>query len=58
MIERLELTARIRQALRNNPIAALIGPRQCGKTTLVRNLVASEREFITLDDDTVLAELV
>ena len=31
------------------------GPRQCGKTTLVRDLVGGKREFITMDDDTVLA---
>jgi len=31
------------------------GPRQCGKTTLVRDLVAGKREFTTMDDDTVLA---
>ena len=29
--------------------------RQCGKTTLVRDLVADNREFTTMDDDTVLA---
>jgi predicted AAA+ superfamily ATPase len=33
----------------------LTGPGQCGKTTLVPDLVASNREFITMDDDTVLA---
>jgi predicted AAA+ superfamily ATPase len=32
----------------------LIGPRQCGKTTLVRLFVDKEREYVTLDDDTVL----
>jgi predicted AAA+ superfamily ATPase len=31
------------------------GPRQCGKTTPVRDLVAGKREFITMDDDMVLA---
>src|SRR5271157_1852230 len=30
-------------------------PRQCGKTTLVRDLIASNRELITLDDDTASA---
>jgi predicted AAA+ superfamily ATPase len=32
----------------------LIGPRQCGKTTLVRQLDNKTREYVTLDDDTVL----
>lgn len=30
------------------------GPRQCGKTILVRDLVKGERSYVTLDDDTVL----
>ena len=42
-------------ALKDTPVVMVTGPRQCGKTTLVRNLVAGNREFITLDDDTVLA---
>ena len=42
-------------ALLDNPVVLVIGPRQCGKTTLVRNLIAGKREFLTLDDDTVLA---
>jgi predicted AAA+ superfamily ATPase len=42
-------------ALRDTPVVMVTGPRQCGKTTLVRNLIAGEREFITMDDDTILA---
>ena len=30
------------------------GPRQCGKTTLVREFTSRNRTYITLDDDTVL----
>ena len=32
--------SRIETALRRSPITALLGPRQCGKTTLARQLVA------------------
>ena len=32
----------------------LIGPRQCGKTTLVRQLADKGREYVTLDDGTAL----
>ncbi len=30
------------------------GPRQCGKTTMVRQFASKNRTYITLDDDTVL----
>src|ERR1700730_19062082 len=42
-------------ALKDTPVVMVTGPRQCGKTTLVPDLVAGNREFITMDDDTVLA---
>jgi predicted AAA+ superfamily ATPase len=42
-------------ALRDTPVVMIAGPRQCGKTTLVRDLIATDREFITMDDDTLLA---
>jgi predicted AAA+ superfamily ATPase len=42
-------------ALKDTPVVLVTGPRQCGKTTLVRSLVASGREFLTMDDDTVLS---
>jgi uncharacterized protein len=42
-------------ALADTPVVLVAGPRQCGKTTLVRDLTSGRREFLTLDDDTVLA---
>ena len=47
--------AAVATALRDTPVVMVIGPRQCGKTTLVRDLVGDHREFITMDDDTILA---
>ena len=38
MIERKHLKEAIGAALRANPAVALLGPRQCGKTTLARML--------------------
>ncbi len=45
---------RVATALTDNPVVMLIGPRQCGKTTLVRQFIDKERDYVTLDDDTVL----
>ena len=42
-------------ALADTPVVMVIGPRQCGKTTMVRDLVRGRREFLTMDDDTVLS---
>ena len=39
MIERAYLLGRIRQALKRSRVVALLGPRQCGKTTLARQIV-------------------
>jgi uncharacterized protein len=44
-------------ALKDTPVVMVTGPRQCGKTTRVRDLVTGNREFITMDDDTVLAAI-
>jgi hypothetical protein len=41
-------------ALRDTPVVMVTGPRQSGKTTLVRDLIESHRQFITMDDETTL----
>lgn len=41
MILRKSLLAKVKRALASNPIAALLGPRQCGKTTLARDVARS-----------------
>jgi predicted AAA+ superfamily ATPase len=40
----------IEEALESRRVVLLNGPRQCGKTTLVKELVSSEVEYRTLDD--------
>jgi len=36
-------------ALKNAPVTAIIGPRQCGKTTLVKMLAKNSGKFLMLD---------
>lgn len=47
-------TDQVRTALADTPVVMVVGPRQCGKTTLVRDLLEEDRTYLTLDDDTVL----
>jgi predicted AAA+ superfamily ATPase len=42
MLDRTELLAQLRRALSRSPVAALVGPRQVGKTTLARALLAEQ----------------
>jgi len=42
MVERRRLKAQLKTSLRRSPIVALIGPRQCGKTTLAREFVPAD----------------
>ena len=58
MIERPDVLQRIRRALRRSRVVALIGPRQCGKTTLSRELVpADSTNYFDLEDPASLARL-
>ncbi len=41
MKKRPESLARVNKALKRSPIVMLVGPRQCGKTTLARQLVGN-----------------
>ena len=46
---------RIEEALEDSPVVLVKGPRQSGKTTLVRMFEREGRDYITLDDETVLS---
>ncbi|WP_297480821.1 ATP-binding protein [Ferrovum sp.] len=45
---------RIVEALADTPVVLLSGPRQAGKTTLVRQFSFAHRKFVTLDDELTL----
>jgi uncharacterized protein len=46
---------RVTQALADTPVVMISGPRQSGKTTLVRSFTGPKRAYYTLDDETLLA---
>lgn len=45
---------RIAEAMADTPVVLLAGPRQAGKTTLVRQLAQGRLRYLTLDDDLTL----
>jgi len=47
-IERIEST-RIKKYLKNFPAVAILGPRQCGKSTLARHLLKDYKDALYLD---------
>lgn len=58
MIAREALLRRIRTALKHSPAVALLGPRQCGKTTLARMLLSPDSEnYFDLEAPTSLRRL-
>ena len=58
MIKRPAFSQALNRLLDNNPVVALLGPRQCGKTTLARH-VASQREsdYFDLENPLDIARL-
>lgn len=58
MIKRLDLIKRVQSALRRGRVVALLGPRQCGKTTLAREFLSSEKQnYFDLEDTDDLLRL-
>jgi uncharacterized protein len=58
MVERTELLGRIRRALSRSRVVALIGPRQCGKTTIARRIVPPDSpNYFDLEDPSSLARM-
>lgn len=58
MIERTALQQMVQQALARSRVVALIGPRQCGKTTLARRFVPPDSvNYFDLEDPVSLARL-
>jgi hypothetical protein len=50
-INRSGIIAEIRKAIRSNPVTALYGPRQCGKTTIARAIAKEAKaEYFDLED--------
>jgi uncharacterized protein len=58
MIKRVALEKHVRAALRRSRVVAIIGPRQCGKTTLARQFLAADSpNYFDLEDPASLARL-
>lgn len=58
MIERVAIRGAVLTALRRNPVAAILGPRQCGKTTLARTIAAeTSATWFDLEDPVALRRL-
>ena len=58
MLKRPQALSQIRRALKRSRVVALIGPRQCGKTTLARQIVSPDSlNYFDLEDPASLARL-
>ncbi len=50
------LTGKVARTLQTSRVINIVGPRQTGKTTLVRDMLQAAR-FLTLDDEALLSSL-
>ena len=58
MIERKLAVETVRTSLAENPVTAILGPRQCGKTTLAHQVIGKgEGVFFDLENPTHLSRL-
>ena len=48
------IEARVAEALTDTPVVLIAGPRQAGKTTLVRQMAGAGMRYLTLDDELTL----
>ncbi len=48
------LESRIAEAMADTPVVLFAGPRQAGKTTLVRQMSGAGMRYLTLDDELTL----
>lgn len=49
LIDRAAVISRVARSFRVHPAVALVGPRQCGKTTLARTIGAAESQVTSFD---------
>ena len=49
LIKRPRVLEELQRALRRSPIVALLGPRQCGKTTLAHQVAGADGQFFDLE---------
>lgn len=57
MIDRPEYMSAIRRGLETNPVVALLGPRQCGKTTLAQLFTTEGATYFDLESPRDLSRL-